>query len=97
VIMDTTRRERIACIQAMAGPKDFYPAPADQMVGDQQNEDVNYIAMRLFEQQVRQCIDRLRAMDVPAAATQPSPWRGGRPFDREIPPIYIIPNRSSNW
>ena len=98
VIMDAARRERIACVQALAGPKDHYEAQPDRMIGDQRNEDVNYIAMRRFEQQVRQCMEQLRSRDIPAPATQPSPWRGGaRSINRELPPIYIIPNRSSNW
>jgi hypothetical protein len=98
VIMDAARRKRIACVQALAGPKDYYEARPDQMIGDQRNEDVNYIAMRRFQQQVRQCMEQLRTSDIPAPATQPSPWRGTtRPIDRQLPPIYIIPNRSSNW
>ncbi len=100
VIMDTARRERIACVQALAGPNDRYEAQPDQMLGDQRNEDVNYIAMRRFQQQVRQCMEQLRGRDIPAPATQPSPWktgRGIRSMDQQLPPIYIIPNRSSNW
>ncbi len=98
VIMDSARSERIACIQALAGPGDFYDPPPDRMDIDQRYEDVNYIAARKFQQQVRQCMEQLRSRDVPAAATQPSPWKGGlRSLDRQMPPIYIIPNRSMNW
>lgn len=100
VIMDTARRERIACVQATAGPPDRYDPQPDQMAGDQRNEDVNYIAMRRFQQQVRRCMEQLRSRDIPAPATQPSPWKGGGRFrstDQQLPPIYIIPNRTTNW
>lgn len=99
VIMDTERRERIACIQALAGPGDFYEPPPDRMDGDQRYEDVNYIAMRRFQQQVRQCVEQLRLQDIPAPATQPSPWRAGglRSMEQHTPPVYIIPNRPMNW
>lgn len=100
VIMDNARRERIACVQALASPKDAYEPPPDQMLGDQRYEDVNYIAVRKFQQQVRQCMQELRSRDTPAPATQPSPWKTGRSIrsiDQQLPPIYIIPNRSSNW
>jgi hypothetical protein len=98
VIMDTARRERIACVQSLAGPEDSLEPSPDRMIGDQRHEDVNYIAIRRFQLQVRLCMEQLRSRDVPAPATQPSPWRGSvRPFDNQIPPIYIIPNRSLNW
>ena len=99
VIMDNTRGERIACVQALAGPNDSYDPPPDRMVSDQRHEDVNYISARRFQQQVRQCMEQLRSRDVPAPATQPSPWKGGglRSIDQQLPPIYIIPNRSMNW
>lgn len=100
VIMDNARRERIACVQALATPADSYDPPPDRMIGDQRNQDVNYIAVRKFQQQVRRCIEELRSRDIPAPATQPSPWktgRGIRSMDQQLPPIYIIPNRSMDW
>jgi len=100
VIMDNARRERIAWVQALAGPEDTYDPPPDRMLGDQRYEDVNYIAIRKFQQQVRQCMQELRSRDTPAPATQPSPWSTGRSIpsrDRQLPPIYIIPNRPMDW
>jgi hypothetical protein len=98
VIMDSRRRERIACVQAVAGPQDFLEPTPDQMHGDLSHEDVNYIVARKFQQQVRNCIDELRARDVRAPATQPSPWGAtSQPANRSLVPVYIIPNRSTNW
>jgi hypothetical protein len=98
VIMDSARRQRIACVQAVAGPRDsLQPAP-DQMHGDLSHEDPNYIAARKFQQQVRECLYELRSRDIPAPATQPSPWRAtSRPANQPLVPVYIIPNRPMNW
>jgi hypothetical protein len=89
VILDTTAGRKIAVVQAQAGPEDYEPPSPARPEVDQRHRDVNYLAMRKFQEQVRRCVLTLIERDQPSATTQPNPWKA-KPSRQE--PIYIMPN-----
>jgi hypothetical protein len=95
VIYDVTDGKPLAYVQSDAGILDFEPPRPDRSKYDRSHQDVNYLAARRFEREVRNCFLALVARDTPPATTQPSPWRTSR--DLRIPsdavPVYIVPNR----
>ena len=97
VIMDTDRLHPVAFVQADAGPEDFRSPAEDAYPGDRRHEDVNYLADRKFDQQVKDCVFELIARDQKTTTTQPSPWKGfpAMPDDDRAVPVYIVPNRST--
>lgn len=94
VIIDVQTGDHLAYVQSEAGIFDFEPPRPDRPKHDRSHQDVNYIAARRFEREVRNCILEMIARDQPAAATQPSPWRDSK--DLRVPadsvPVYIVPN-----
>lgn len=95
VILDSSTGEYLAYIQSQAGFLDFEPPRPDRSKYDRAHQDVNYLAARRFEQQVRACVIELIAHDQPPAATQPSPWRNMQELrlPTDSVPVYIVPNR----
>jgi hypothetical protein len=95
VIVDSNTGEHLAYIQSQASILDFEPPRSDRSKYDRSHQDVNYLAARRFEREVRNCFLELVARDQPAAATQPSPWRESESL--RVPsnsvPVYIVPNR----
>lgn len=94
VILDVASGEYLAYVQSEAGVLDFEPPRPDRPKHDQSHQDVNYIAARRFEKQVRACVLDLIERDERPATTQPSPWRNMQ--DLRLPtdsvPVYIVPN-----
>jgi hypothetical protein len=95
VIMDAASGQYLAYIQSQAGPADFEPPRPDRPKHDRSHQDVNYLAARRFEREVRNCFLELVGRDQPAATTQPSPWREsqGLRVPSDSVPVYIVPNR----
>lgn len=95
VITDTASNERLAFIRAQAGPYDFRPPPSDRPREDLRHLDVNYLAERKFQQEVRKCLLAMIANDSPPATTQPSPWRTDTPAAMQ--PVIVVPERTGRW
>lgn len=93
VIFEVATGEPLAYVQSRAGGLDFEPPRPDRSKYDRSHQDVNYLAARRFEREVRKCFLALIARDQPAAATQPSPWRTSLDLPADSLPVYIIPNR----
>lgn len=93
-IIDTHTGEHVAYVQSEAGPLDFEPPRPDRPKYDRSHQDVNYLAARRFEREVRKCMLELIARDRRAAATRPSPWRDSNRIHvpEESVPVYIVPN-----
>ncbi|HOA72122.1 MAG TPA: hypothetical protein PL151_05650 [Phycisphaerae bacterium] len=95
VILDVKTGNHLAYVQSEAGPLDFEPPRRDRSKYDRSHVDVNYLAARRFEREVRRCFMELIARDTPAASTQPSPWR--YIHESRVPagtvPVQIVPNR----
>ncbi|HSW44786.1 MAG TPA: hypothetical protein VLM89_04365 [Phycisphaerae bacterium] len=89
VILDTASGERVALVRAQAGPEDFEAPSPTRLETDLRHRDVNYLAMRRFQSQVRQCLLAMIRRDQPAATTQPNPWqsKGNRQEN-----IYLVPS-----
>jgi hypothetical protein len=90
LLLDTANRQRIAWIRAEAWPADFGLPPNDRLKQDLRYRDVNYLALRRFQAQVRRCLLSLIEHDAPATDLQDSPWKSPttRPGGA---PIYILP------
>lgn len=95
VIIDPNTGEHLAFIQSQASILDFEPPRPDRSKYDRSHQDVNYLAARRFEREVRKCFLAMVARDQPAPATQPSPWRESRTLrmPADSVPVYIVPNR----
>lgn len=95
VIIDADTGNYLAYIQSQAGILDWEPPRPDRPEHDLSHQDVNYIAARRFEREVRNCMLDLIRLDRPPTSTQPSPWRDMQ--DLRVPmdsvPVYIVPNR----
>ncbi len=94
VIIDVQNREFLAYVQSQAGVLDFEPPRPDRSKHDRSHQDVNYLAARRFEKQVRMCVLDLIAHDERPTATQPSPWRNTQELrlPEDSVPVYIVPN-----
>ncbi len=90
VIVDSTTADKVAFVQAAAGPGDYEPPHADRRKEDRRHWDVNYLARDKFQKQVRQCLLALIDRDRPPATTQPNPWQT-KPAKEQ--PIYLLPPR----
>lgn len=94
VLVDVITGRHLAYLESHANSADYEPPRPDRHKRDQSHQDVNYIAARRFERQVRECVRELISLDTPPATTQPSPWRVQ---DDRVPPdsvpVYILPNR----
>jgi len=90
VIVDCTTTDKVAFVQAAAGPGDYEPPRADRRKEDRRHWDVNYLARDKFQKQVRQCLLALIERDHPPATTQPNPWQS-KPAKEQ--PIYLLPPR----
>jgi len=95
VVFDTATGRQLAYVQADAGPEDFTSPRADRPKGDLSHLDVNFIAARKFDHQLRECMAALIALDEPRATTQPIPYV---PATQPEPvPLYVIPNRRMGY
>ncbi|MBI4580962.1 MAG: hypothetical protein HY718_14745 [Planctomycetes bacterium] len=94
VIVDAATGQYVAYVQSQAGAIDFEPPRPDRSKYDRSHQDVNYLAARRFERQVRNCVLDLIGRDQPPVVTQPSPWRDSQ--ELRLPPdsvpVYIVPN-----
>lgn len=93
VIFEVATGKPLAYVQSRAEILDFEPPRPDRSKYDRSHQDVNYLAARRFEREVRNCFLVLTARDRPAATTQPSPWRTSRELPADSLPVYIVPNR----
>ena len=98
VLMDARHGHQVAFVQADAGPEDFQPPAKDHFKEDRRHVDVNYLAARKFEQQVKDCVFELIARHPGPPSTQPSPWQAAatRPADLPAIPVYVVPNRPAS-
>jgi len=98
VMVDARDGEHVAYIQSQAGILDFEPPRPDRPKHDRSHQDVNYLAARRFERQVRECVLAMISRDQPATSTQPSPWRTAQPWGvpADSVPVYIVPNRRTS-
>jgi hypothetical protein len=93
VLVNVRTGEHVAYIQSEAGVLDFEPPRPDRSKYDRSHQDVNYLAARRFEREVRKCILELIALDRRSTATQPSPWKDSRlRMPDDSVPVYIVPN-----
>jgi hypothetical protein len=97
VIIDVATGEYMAYVQSEAGALDFEPPRPDRPHGDRAHQDVNYLAARRFEKQVRACVLELIDRDERPATTQPSPWRNMDELrlPSDAVPVYIVPNHQA--
>jgi len=88
VILDTKTSAKVAFVQAQAGPIDYEPPHADRREEDMRHRDPNYLVVRKFQHEVRNCILANLARDQKLTTTQPSPWQTEEPRPN---PVYVVP------
>ncbi len=88
VLFDTASGSPVATVGASAGPTDMEPQPPGRPKNDLRHEDVNEIAARKFERQVRRCVDDLIRRDQ-KSSPQGNPYEGYQPTPV---PVYLAPD-----
>lgn len=92
VLLDVATGQKLAMIQAQAGPEDYSLPRVEANERDMRHRDPNHIAELKFQQQTRHCLLDLIAYDSPSTATQPSPWRSEHAASTHA---HVAPGRSA--